>query len=267
MNNSDLAYKNMLQEKLKKINGQINDLEKRNTGLRALVDKTSITIERLKLQAKDLNEQIANFTAKAELNAVESVVVDTFDALSAKQNESSQKAEDKIKELEALKAKLKTTRAKRKIERKIEHQQKIIKGLQKGNNIVSGIQKIVIYPKYHREITRNKLLNQQQAKANYSKDRYDDIQQMRSMLNQDKTIDRIKDAIYEFKGNRYLKKQKRAEEVLAQMKKSKHPIVMRGAKAVVVSKKIKDKINNKIEISKMQQIQSAPQVAAATATR
>ena len=51
------------------------------------------------------------------------------------------------------------------------------------------------------------------------------------------------------------------------MKKSKHPIVMRGAKAVVVSKKIKDKINNKIEISKMQQIQSAPQVAAATATR
>ena len=129
MNNSDNAYRKMLEDKIKKLQEQISDLEKKNKGLRLTNDFTTEAIERKKLEVEKIQEELKDYTEKTELGAVGETFVEEFDSIVDIDNEKKQAAQAKISELQDLRSKLTTARAQRKIDRKIRRQQKIIEKL------------------------------------------------------------------------------------------------------------------------------------------
>lgn len=252
MNNSDIAYRKMLEDKIKKLQGQISDLEKKNTGLRLTNDYTTEAIERKKLEVEKLQEELKDYTEKAELGAVGETFVEEFDSIVDMDNEKKQAAQDKISELQDLKSRLTTARAQRKIDRKIRRQQKIIENLQKKDNFISGVQRVFMYPKYRKEMKKKQLLSNQEAKIAVAEANYHDAVEMQAMLDPDNSfVDRIKDSIYEWKKSRYLRKRERAAEILDKMQKCDSPIQMRGAVPVVITKRLKDKFTGKLQQEQM----------------
>lgn len=258
MNNSDRVYKSILQDKLNKINKQIIELEKRNTGLRLLTDQTTTKIESLRLQAAQIQEEIAQFTERQEINAMGDTVVETFDEIVGFHDEKRQTAEATLAELQQLKSQLTTKRAIRKIEKKISHQQQILQKLRKSDTRISGIQKAIMYPKAYREMKKNQILAKAEAKVNVAEANVQDMEALQAMLDPESSIkDSILNTVYEIKKAHYLRKADRANQVLEQMKQSKGIIGMKGAKAVVITKNLKNKLNNKLRMDQVQQVQVA----------
>lgn len=270
MNNSDRVYKSILQDKLTKINKQILELEKRNKGLRLLTDQTTTKIEALRLQSASIEEEIKNFTERQELNAVSDTFVETFDEVVGIHDEKRQTVQANLEELRQLQSQLTTKRARRKIKKKIEHQQKVLNRLQKSDTRISGVQKAFMYPKAYHEMKKNQLLHKAQAKVNVAEENYNDYSEMQAMLKPEESMkDSLLNIVYEIKKNHYAKKAGRAAEVLEQMQQSKTIIGMKGAKAVVITKNLKNKLNDNLRMDQVKQEQTLDpnQMVAATATR
>ena len=254
MNNADRVYKEMLEKELTQINYKITELEQKNKGLRALTDKTTVAIEKLKLQASEIKDQIDNYNERIELGAVSETFVETFDEIVEINDERKQEINANIQELEKVKANLKTQRAIRKIDKKIEYQQKKLAKIQKGNNRISGIQRTFMYSKHKKAMKQQQILNGAQAKVNVADANLKDNQALKEMLDPKNSLkDAILDKVYDIKGQYYQRKKDRAVEVLEQMKKSNSTIKMRGAKAIVITKNLKNKLNKKLEMDKITQ--------------
>ena len=252
MNNSDLAYKNLLEKKVLKLQKDISELEKRNKGIRLTNDYTTELIERKKLEVAKIQEALKDYTERVELGVVGSAVVEKFDEFAAYDSEKRQIAADKIKELNELKSRLTTVRAKAKIDKKIKHQQKVIERLQKKDNFISGVQKVVMYPKHRKEMKKQQLLSKQESKVLVSENSYNDLVEMQAMLDPEHSvIDRLRNNIFEMKKSHYLRKRDRAAEILEKMQTCKHSIQMRGAAPIVISKRLKDKFTGKLNQDRM----------------
>ena len=66
MNNSDKVYQDLLKRSLLLINNQIKILERKNHGLRALSEQTSIEINGLKLQYQQIQEELKNYEERID---------------------------------------------------------------------------------------------------------------------------------------------------------------------------------------------------------
>lgn len=252
MNNSDLAYKELLEKKIKTLQTDISNLEKRNKGIYLTNDITTEQIERKKLEISKIEEELKDYTEKIELGAVGTTIVGALDSIVENHDEKREAAQAKIAELQELKKKLTTKRAQRKIERQIDHQQKIINNLQKTDNVISGVQRVVMYPKYRKEMKKQQLLSQQEAKVAVAESSYNDIVEMQGMLQPNKNIfHKIQNEIYEIRKAKYIRKKDRAAEILNEMQKHDHPIIMRGAAPIVISKRLKTKFTNKLQQDQM----------------
>lgn len=252
MNNADKVYKQMLHDELNKINRKINELEINNQGIKALTNITTTEIESLKLQAENLKTQIANFVERQELGAVSETFVETFDEIVGINNEKRENVSANIEELRQLRNRLTTKRAIKKIDKKIDQQQKVLERLQKSDVRISNIQRAFMAPKHFIESKKQKILFNAQAKVNVAESNYNDIQELQAMLNPEASIkDSIMNVVYEIKGNYYLKKSNHSSEVLEQIQNSKNIVAMQGANAIVISKKLSNSLKNKL---KMEQI-------------
>lgn len=247
MNNSDVVYKRLLNEELYKIKKEIYSLERKNHGIRAITDKTAVEIERLKLRYNQIDEEIKAFENRQELSGIKEKTLDKLDERIDKNYNKQQQVSKNIEELKALKTQLSSTRAKRKVNKEIEHQRALLRKMKNRNVKISNIQRSLMMPKYKKEAKKQKLLNNAQAKVNIAQANYNDNIALQSMLNPDTSFkDNILNVIYDIKGNHYLKKLNYATEVLEQMQKSNSSIVMRGASAAVISKKVADKLRKKM---------------------
>ena len=252
MNSSDRAYKAMLEKKISKLQAEINNLTKKQNHFSLTPDLIAEKIDRNQNEIKKIQEELKDYTEKVELGFVSTAVVDGLDVIGEKHDVKKENISQRIAELEELKKQLTTAKAKRKITKKIEHQEKLIKKLQKKDNMISGVQRVVMYPKYHKEIKKKKLLSNQEAKVNVAEANYNDLEKMQQLLRPNESrIDKLKNVVYEIRKERYARKRDHAAEVLNQMQKCKSPIMMRGAAPVVITKKLKNKFSNKLQQDQM----------------
>lgn len=264
MNNADRVYKQMLQDELDKTNRKIADLEIKNQGLRLLLDNTTVEIESLKIKAENLKDKIANFTERQELDAVSDTFVETFDEIVGINSEKREQAEENLQDLRQLRERLTTRRAIRRVDKKIEHQQKILERLQKSDARISTVQRAFMAPKRFIESKKEQILFNAQAKVNVAESTYNDIEELQAMLNPEASFkDSIMNIVYEVQKNHYLKKLNHASEVLSQIQSSNNIVAMQGANAIVISKKLgknlKDKLQLEAMTQNMQQANSKPQ--------
>ena len=254
MNNADRVYKQMLQDELNKTNRKITELEIKNQGLRVAFDNTAIEIESLKIKAENLKEQIANFTERQELDAVSDSFVETFDEIVEINAEKREKAEENLQELRDLRDRLKTKRAIRRVDKKIEHQQKILERLQKSDVRISNVQRAFMAPKRFIESKKEQILFNAQAKVNVAESTYNDINELQAMLKPETSFkDSIMNIVYKVQKNHYQRKLNHASEVLAQIQKSNNIVAMQGANAIVISKKLGNNLKDKLQLEKIKQ--------------
>lgn len=250
MNNSDKVYQELLKKSLKTIEVQIANLEKKNKGLRALTDYTTIEINGLKNQYREIKEALLKYESRITLSNISEVSLNLFDKKSAKLENKVKKHIIKITQLEAMKKNLHTTKNVRRINKQIKYQQEIIKNLQKQNNRISKIQKNIMLPKYYKIKKRNKLLNKQQAKVELMANNLKDIDLLKNNLNKESIIYGLKSVIYDVKGIYYQKKLSHSKAVLETMQKHDSPILIRGAGAITISKIAVNKLRAKNRLKK-----------------
>lgn len=247
MNNSDKVYQDLLKRSLLLINNQIKILERKNRGLRALSEQTSIEINGLKIQYQQLQEELKNYEERIDLSEKEEEKLEKLDIKSSVNSELQEDHIARIDELEAVKKRLQTTKAIRKVNKQIAQQKEIIRKLQKKSSKIDQKQKKIMLPKYKKMQKRNQLLSHQQAKVNWTAAKIKDNQELQAMLDPENSLkDLLASKIYDIKGQFYQKKLSHSQEVLATMKSQKSNIAIRGANAITLSKKAINKFRNEI---------------------
>ena len=251
MNNSDKVYQELIIKNMQNLEKEINKLERQNRGIQAITDRTAVKIEGSKLQLQELNRELKNYETTVELSDSKERKIDKLDTKVAKIVEKEQSHQEKIVELEHMKQRLQTRRAIRKVNKAIVHQQELIKKLQQQNARIDFRQKVIMLPKYYRVKKRAKLLNMQQAKVNLAQSNMHDMKKLQAMLDPEHNIiDRMKSAVYDIKGAYYQKKLEHSQAVLETMRNSKSNIAIRGANVITLTKKAKNKLQNRIEKGK-----------------
>ena len=105
MNNSDKVYQQLLQQSMNVIARQIQSLEQKNRGLRALTDKTTVEIEGLKLQYSELKKAYQEHQERIQVSERKEAKLDKLDEKSDHISEKQQEHIDKISELNSAERK------------------------------------------------------------------------------------------------------------------------------------------------------------------
>lgn len=243
MNNSDRVYKELLQKSLSTLKRSIDILSRKNDGL---TDRRPVKIEGLRLQYEQIEQELKNFEARKEFSERKEKMLEHLDEKAEKIVAKKESHEEKIQELENLRKKLKTVRGTRKIDKKIEHQHKIIRRLQKKNARIDFRQKVIMLPKYYRIQKRDNLLNKQQGRVNLVSDKLLINERLQSQLDPEHSIiDRMKSAIYDIKGKYYERKLGRREEILKAMQEKNSIVGMLGARVTALPKSAIDKLRRR----------------------
>lgn len=262
MENSNAAsvYQRLLAQSLKTIEKQISSLEHKNRGLRALTDKTTVEIEGLKLQYREITQQLKEFEGRKELSEKKEATLEKWDKKSASITQKEQELQQSVQELRDLQQRLGTKRAKVKIDKKVEHKKQFIKLLQKTSNVIDKRQKLVMLPQYLKDKKRLNLLTKQQAKVNLTAAKIEDNNALQAMLNPAGNIlDKIQSKVYDIKGAYYQKNLAHSIEVFYTMQQAKSNIAIRGANATTLGKKAVEKLREKREMSKIKAEQESQQ--------
>ncbi len=251
MNNSDKVYIDMITDTIKKIKERISNLENKNQGIRALTGRIDLELEALNLQCNKLEAQLQELESRIELSEIKESILDRLDESADKNIEKQEDIEQDIRQLEELAGKLKTKSAKRKISKKIEHKQRIIKRLQKKGARIDRYQRMVLLPKTRKYQKQEQILSKQEAKVNLTTAKINDNNELKAMLDPENSfIDSIKSTIYDIKGVFYKKRLNYAKEVLDSMQNTKSTIALRGANVVTLSKKAANKFRKMKEAAK-----------------
>lgn len=259
-NNANSVYQSLLYKSLDTIKKQINSLESKNHGLRALTDKTTVEIEGLKLQYNEITQQLKQMEPRKELSEKKEQTLEKWDKKSDYIHQKEQKTAQSIIDYENLQQQLGTRRAKLKVAKKVEHKQQLIKLLQTTSNLIDKRQKLVMLPQYLKDKKRMNLLATQQAKINLTAAKIEDNKALQAMLDPTSSIlDRVQAKIYDIKGTYYQKNLSHSLEVLNTMQQSKSNIAIRGANAITLGKKTIAKLREKQEMAKLATTQNSQQ--------
>ena len=245
MNNSTLMYRKMLADKLNSIQNKINVLNARNS---RIFDKyADIQIEGLRRQYEEVSNELKNLDERIALSDKAEAIMSKLDDKSSDVGLRISERAQAISELQAIKSQLSTRRGVRKINRQIERQQNIIRLLQRKNVCIGAVQRAMMFPKYYKMQKRMQLLNLQHAKVNYMAGMAHDLKFLQSTLRpEEKLGDHVKAFIYDIQGRYYQRQMDHAIEVLDIMNEQSSNILMRGARCVTVSKKVTEKLRERM---------------------
>ena len=261
MNNSEKAYRELLQNSLNRITDEIALLESQNNGLISVVTKTQKRIEKLKVEQQHLQAELAariNKNQELEPGAI-------VGSLDGKIKDSVQKLKMKqarIGELESLNSTISSKIGHRIMDRRIMRATRKMQNQQCRINLLSDIQKALLLPKYIVEKFRLGSYSKKEGNVSYYENKLAETTAKTQKLQPEiHLLDNIKAKYYDIKGKYYAKKLERAQEKLRKLQEKGVQNKVLGANAVAMSKEDTDKLRQRM---KQQQEQVTQQQEQAT---
>ena len=144
MGNADLEYKNILEERVKKLQARINELKLKEEKRGDLGSHYSTTIKGFELEIESLNQKISDYDNRAKLGATAEDSFSYFDAVHENNSNKQSEIEAEIKALKEQKEKLLTAKAKRIADNKIIRLEKKLEKLKKRGATVGKIQRRIM---------------------------------------------------------------------------------------------------------------------------
>lgn len=234
MNSSDSEYKKIVEERIKSINEEIEKLKNRRIAIFRDIDAE---IKGLEVEREDLRKKLNEPREKLPNENIELFLSSTDTRY--KNNIKTQKTyQEQINYLNKLKSDLESKRQRAKIDRKIGRINQKIEKLKSKNIKLGKQQRIMMYPKYKRELIKNGLLRRQEGRIEYNKSMIKDNETLANSMNTEKISGLIGKIVYDRRAERYRKRAERSKALLEEMKTHNTIIGIRGSRLIYIPKNL-----------------------------
>ena len=216
------SYLDTLNNRQRKIEERIKKLDIRIARAKGLTRGYEIERQKLKKQMNLLAREKIEYNRTNINKYHDSHIIHGLDKVYDHQDSKVRELSVQIEDLEKLRNQMKEAGEKRRVSRKISKKRAKLARLKKREARVSKMQRAIIMTK--RAVHRKKYkLAKQEGKVDYYENKVAYMQGLRKNLTYSNTITgkakgKILDKVYQFKENRYRKKQKKHEEIVREMK-------------------------------------------------
>ena len=250
---SDNEYIAIMQDRINKIDKKLDKLRKREKY--DLTGRTTEAIKGFEIEINALKEQINNPQGRTKLSAEVEGKLEEMDAKHSKNVDQINQYEKEIAELKRIRNTL-TSR------KDLRENKKILKKLQAKNielkisdKSLTDQEGHMMQPGYKDEMKGRSKTSKQAGIISSNEDSLAVNEELRSMLNPDKLVDRIQDKIYDIQGSHYRKRIEKAQKRLEELQSENNKNTVTGVRIMTVTKDYLDKIRR----TRSQEIQ--PQVS------
>ena len=235
MSSSDSQYKEIIRDRINTINEKIASLQNKKHALfykideeiKALEFERAALLEKLKAQERD--KILSDFYESA---------VQSRDLMYDVNLEKQKNLEEEKKRLNEIKKNLSFRREKAKINRQIDRIDKKIKKLKDKNIHLGKTQRVVMKPKYRRELIKEGLLKRQEGRIEYNKKVSEDNRVLAQNTDTSKLFGEISKIFAERRSMKYRLRAERAAALLEEMKSHNTTIGIRGSRLIYIPKRL-----------------------------
>ena len=202
--------------------------------------KTQIEMDSVKEQLETVNKELEEIDEKDLVDSdskLKNLVSKSEDNRVAQEN-----LNNKISNLTELRNQMNLAPAKKIIDMRIERVQKKLEILQKSSINLESRQKAILLKKQVAKSKRQMMLSKQKAKVRYEEKEQKDLKKLKDSLENDSIGNRFAGKIYDIAIKHYSKKTERSRLILEVMQSN--GVGLKGANAIIISKKTKDKLSN-----------------------
>lgn len=243
MNSSDIAYKKMLEERIKSINESIEKLKKSDERVFALHTQIESRINGLKIEQEKIQKELNEYVKRDELKEKNERVISYYDNKYDKRSEKQEEYQDRINELNNIKQNVSSVHAKKVIDKKIKRLNEKVNDLKKKKGKIVNAQKRIMYPKYKYNLNKQRRLSMQEGKLKNYETLLNDNEIMKQSVNDKSIFASLEKRMYDRRSKKYTRKIEKTKEVIDVMK-TKNTRVL-GAKTISMKRRVADKIKNR----------------------
>ena len=237
----DLAYKEVLEERIKDINLEIEKLRKRDDSLFALHTQIANRIKGLQIEREKLTEEIKHNAVRDILSEGKESAVSKNDEMYKKNEKQQEDLKKRIDELKDAKSHVEGKHANKVLDRKIRRLENKINLLKDKNVILVKRQRKIIFPKSRKILKKQREISLQEGKIKNYVAMVNDNNVLKGTLSES-GFDSIKGYIYDRKINRYNRKIEKANEIINKIQNRESSAHVSGARRVYVKKTLADRL-------------------------
>lgn len=250
---SDNEYIAIMQDRINKIDKKLDKLRKREKY--DLTGRTTEAIKGFEIEINALKEQINNPHGRTKLSAEVEGKLEEMDARHSKNVDQINQYEQEIAELKRIRNTLTSRKDLRENKKLLKKSQAKNVELKISDKSLTDQEGHMMQPGYKDEMKGRSKTSKQAGIISSNEDSLAVNEELRSMLNPDKLVDRIQDKIYDIQGSRYRKRIEKAQKRLEELQSENNKNTVTGVRIMTVTKDYLDKIRR----TRSQEIQ--PQVS------
>jgi len=242
MNSSDIAYKKILEERVKDINESITKLKKSDEKVFALHTQIESKIRGLQIESEKLKKELEEYSKRDELGIDRENIISYYDNKFERKSEKQEEYRKRIDDLKELKKDVVGVYANKTIDRKIKKLQDRIDDLKKSKGRIVNTQRRIMYPKYRYNLRKQRRISLQEGKINNYEVLLHNNEVMKKAIDEKSIFSSIEKRLYDRRSARYERKIEKEREVLKIMKEKDTKVL--GARTISINRRVVDKIKN-----------------------
>ena len=244
MSSSDLAYKSILEDRVKDIDLEIEKLKKRDNSFLALHTQIANRIKGLQVEREKITDEIKHYVSRDGLSERTEGVVSRFNERyerNAKQQEEFQKRVDELKSAKSL---VEGKHANKVLGRRIQKLEDKVNRLKNKNVRLVNAQRKIIFPKYRSTLKKQRDISLQEGKAKNYESIIRDTEALKSSLSEKSIFTPIMSKIYDRREAKYQRKIERATEMINKIQNRESKAHVSGARRACLKNSIANKLRN-----------------------
>ena len=242
MNSSDLAYKKILEDRMKNINESISKLRKSDEKVFAMHTQIESKIQGLQIEYNKIKKELDEYSEREKLGTTRENAISYFENKYEKKNQKQEEYQERLDELRELKKNVSGYHANKVLDRKIKNLEEKIKDMKQKKVSIVKSQRRIMYPKYKKELKKQRRISLQEGKIQNYESKLKDNEYLRQTINEKSIFAPIANIVYDIKEAKYKRKINRYNEVLNKMQNSGKTSKVLGARVTTIKNKVAEKL-------------------------